>query len=82
MCDCKVPLVKCSGGSRPLDKGGPVDPDPEIRGGGPWPQKKIFHPFGPHFGLKIRGGGGSPGPPPGSATEMYPNPNTLNFGAK
>ena len=43
-----------SGGSRPSDKGGPGHPDPEIRGGG--------LPFGPHFGLKIRGGPGPPGP--------------------
>ena len=33
-------------------------------------QKFFFRPFGPQFGLKIRGGGGgSPGPSPGSATE-------------
>ena len=53
-----------SGGSRPSDKGGPGHPDPEIRGGG--------LPFGPHFGLKIRGGG--PRPPrslPGSAPALY-----------
>ena len=30
--------------SRPLDKGG-------------WPQKTFIQPFGPQFGLKIRGGG-------------------------
>ena len=34
---------------------------PEIRGM-PGPRKKYFGPFGPQFGLKIRGGGG-PGPP-------------------
>ena len=35
-------------------------PDHEIRG---WPglKKIFFWPFGPHFGLKIRGGG-PPGP--------------------
>ena len=37
--------------------GGPGHPDPEIRGGGL--QKNLLRPFGPHFGLKIRGG---PGP--------------------
>ena len=34
-------------------------------------QKKFFPPFGPQFGLKIRGGPGAPGSPgrsPGSAT--------------
>ena len=41
--------------SRPWDKGG---------GGG---LKIFFRPFGPHFGIKIRGAG-SPGPSPGSAT--------------
>ena len=44
-------------------------PDPEISGGRP--PKNFFWPFGPHFGLKIRGGGGEgglPGPLPGSAT--------------
>ena len=34
--------------------------DPEIRGGGGRRLKKnFFRPFGPQFGLKIRGGGGS-----------------------
>ena len=39
--------------SRPLDKGemGPVS-------------KKFFRPFGPQFGLKIRGGPGPPGTVP------------------
>ena len=46
--------------------GGGGHPDPEIRGGGQ-SQKFFFRPFGPHFGLKIRGAG-SPGPSPGSAT--------------
>ena len=43
-------------------------PDLEIRGAPV--SKKIFSPFGPQFGLKIRGGGspGAPGPSPGSAT--------------
>ena len=54
--------VKISGGSRPSGKGagGCGHPDPEIRGRGA-ASKKIFS----HFGLKIRGGGSSPG----SATE-------------
>ena len=34
----------------------------------PPPQKKKFRPFGPPFGLKIRGGLGPPDPSPGSAT--------------
>ena len=43
-------------------------PDHKIRG---WPglKKFFFWPFGPHFGLKIRGGG-PPGPSPRSATEI------------
>ena len=47
--------------SRPLDKGG----------GGRSP-KENFRPFGPQFGLKMRGGGGGGGgadPSPKSATE-------------
>ena len=35
--------------------GGPSHPDREIRGG-PASKKHFFQPFGPHFGLKIRGG--------------------------
>ena len=44
--------------------GGGGHPDPEISGGGGGgggggrPQKIFFRPFGPHFGLKIRVGGG------------------------
>ena len=41
-------------------------PDPEIKGGG-WSQKNLFRPFGPQFGLKIRGAAGPPGTSPGSA---------------
>ena len=39
-------------------------------GGGERSQKKLFQPFGPQFGLTIRGGGGGwgGGPPPGSIT--------------
>ena len=33
--------------------------------------KKFFRPFGPHFALKIRGGGGPPGSSPGSATVTW-----------
>ena len=50
-----------SGRSRPSDwgaggRGG--HPDPEIKGGGGGgsSKKKFFRPFGPHFGLKVRGG--------------------------
>ena len=43
-------------------RGEPGHPDPEIRGGGL--KKKSFRPFGPQFGLKIRG------PSPGSATAV------------
>ena len=54
-------------GSRSSDKvgsgGGSGHPDPEIRGGG-WSQKNFFPPFGPKFGLKIRGEPGSPWPLP------------------
>ena len=53
-----------------------ADPDLQIRGGGhPDPEikagvsQKNFQPFGPQFGLKIRGGPAPPGPSPGSATE-------------
>ena len=55
-----------------------TDPDLEIRGGGsghPDPEirgeqstKNFFRPFGPPFGLKIRGGAGPPGPSHRSAT--------------
>ena len=64
-------MYVCSGGFRPSDKGGGGrgggHPDPDIRGGS-WPQKIFFRPFGPHFGLKIRGGQGPPSPFPGSAS--------------
>ena len=53
-------LLVCSGGSRPLDKGGPGHPDPEISRGG----KNFFR----LFGLQIRRGPVSPGPSPGSST--------------
>ena len=48
-----------SDGSRPSDKGEPGHPDPEKKsGGGGGSRKKFFQPFGPQFGLKIRGWGG------------------------
>ena len=47
------PMARISGGSRPSEKKGGGQPDPEIRrwkgGGGA---------FEPQFGLKMRGGGG------------------------
>ena len=42
-------------------------PDPEIRRG-PGLQKNFLRPFVPHFGRKIRGEPGFPGPSPRSAT--------------
>ena len=42
-------------------------PDPEIKGGEAV-SNEFFWPFGPQFGLKIRGAG-SPGPSSGSPTE-------------
>ena len=47
-----------------------LDPDLEIRDGGGSLQKKFFPPFGPQFGLKLRGGPGPSGPSPGSATVL------------
>ena len=35
-------------------------PEPEISGGGDQSPKIFFQPFGPQFGLKIRGAGPSP----------------------
>ena len=62
-------MYKCSGGSRPSDKGGGGGhPDPEIRGGLSF-KKFFFRHFRPHFGLKLRAEGPGPsGPSPGSAT--------------
>ena len=59
-------LQNRGGGGGGRGEGG--HPDHEIRG---WPglKKIFFGPFGPHFGLKIRGGG-PPGPSPGSASEI------------
>ena len=64
-------MYVCSGGFRPSDKGGEGGRSsrPWYKGGGGgWPQKIFFWPFGPHFGLKIRGGQGPPSPFPGSAS--------------
>ena len=59
-----------SGRSRPTDKGGGGGHlDPEVRGS-PGLKKIIFRPFGPQFGLKVRGAG-PPGPSSGSATVSY-----------
>ena len=52
-------LVESSGGSRRSGKGGGGGggyPDPELREARS--PKNFFLPFGPQFGLKIRGGGG------------------------
>ena len=62
-------VLVSSGGSRPSDRVGAGHPEPEIRGG-PGLQKRFFRPFGPHFGLKIRGWPWPPGPLPGSATGL------------
>ena len=54
------------------DAKGKKNRDLMIGWGGGGLQKIFFRPFGPHFGLKIRGEGpGHPGPPPGSATVMH-----------
>ena len=50
-------LTHCVGESRPSDK----------VGGGGRSQKIVFRPFGPQFGLQIKGGG----PSPGSATALF-----------
>ena len=50
-------------------RGEPSHPDPEITGVGAVSKKKMFQPFGPQFGLTIRGEGwGGSGPSPGSIT--------------
>ena len=55
-------------------RGGPGHPDPDIRWVGAGVgvsglKKKLFWPFGPQFGLKIRGGGRGGTGFSGSATE-------------
>ena len=49
--------------------GGGGHPDPGLRGM-PSLEKIFFRPFGPQFGLKIRGGGGWERPSPTFATEV------------
>ena len=65
-------LNKTSGGSTPSDKGGggggAVTQILRKRGG-PVSKKKFFRPFGPLFGLKLRGGPPPPAPSPRYATE-------------
>ena len=55
-------MISCSGGSRPSDKGrrggGGGHPDPEIREVDSL-TKNYLWPFGPQFGLKIRGSSSS-----------------------
>ena len=43
-----------------IGRGGGSHPDPEIKGGGGL-KKNFFRPFGPQFGLKLRGRPGIPG---------------------
>ena len=56
-------LVQSSGGSRHTDSGGGGGGSSRPRDNG-WPglKKNFSPPFGPYFRLKIRGGGGFPGP--------------------
>ena len=72
--------MESSGRSRLSDKagGGGGHPDPEITGGAGL-QKIFFRPFGPHFGLKIRRGGGPPGPLPRIRYWKVPFQGTDNF---
>ena len=51
--------------STTLDAAFSGHPDAEITGRPVPPPKKFFPPFGPHFGLNIRGAPGPPGPSPG-----------------
>ena len=55
-------MEQASCGSRPSDKG---------MGGGGAGSEKIFRPFEPQVGLRIRGTRGPLGPSPGSATAGY-----------
>ena len=56
----RVWVVNNNAGSRPWDKEGGEGSSRPLNKGGRSP-KKFFRPFGPHFGLKIRGGVGPPG---------------------
>ena len=61
-----------SGGYRPSDMGEDNHPHTQIRGGGGGLKKFWGEPFGPQFGLKVRGSPDPPpGPSPGSATAPY-----------
>ena len=60
------------------------DPDLDKRwggggggGGGSVFKKIFFGPFGPQFGLEIRGGGRPPGPLPGLGTECGKDASTV-----
>ena len=58
-------LVRYSGGSRPSDKGGGVgggkrSSRPSDKGVPGLRKKFVFRPFGPQFGLKIKGGNRAP----------------------
>ena len=66
-----------SGGSRPSDKGGPGHPDPEIRGEGGWSPKKFFSTLQASVWSKNKGGPGSLGTSPRSATAI--ERGVLNF---
>ena len=75
--------VNNNSGSRPSDKGvgggggGGDHPDPEIRGGGRL-LKKFFRPFGPQFGLKIRGCPGPSGSSPRQSLRCFNFSTALN----
>ena len=64
-------LLGLQGRIQTFRQGGPGHPDPEIRRWGARSLKQnFFRPFGPQFGLKIRGLPGPPGPSPGSVTGL------------
>ena len=73
----------CNNGSRSSDKvgsgaGGERSSRPWDNGGG-WSQKNFFPPFGPKFGLKIRGEPGSLGPLPCIRHLTAKCPNNFNW---
>ena len=55
--------ITSNGGSKPLDTEGTCSSRPWDKGKAR-PQKNFFRPFGPQFGLKIRGGRVAPRAPP------------------
>ena len=73
-------FLDCSGGSRPSDKGAGVIQTLRVTGeGGGRSPKKYFQPVGPHFGLKITGGGWTPRPPPlNPPVDCYYSPSGLS----